>query len=505
VFLRPKGTRLLPVRKSFRPSFHTYKNVVASRLFARKVKEGSFVKEPAEPKEVDEVATEVNQTVLEFIEAEKHRDDICPPYQPLATLQQITAVTSSPTSPELDIARVLGWDVAVPKGTFSVGDIAVYIALGATIDSDKPYFRNYNRNVKPQKMAENLYSEGMLLPAATVVELLGGPNQLVIGRDVTEELQVRRRRLVRYLKPTVITAPTGETDYKYNYDYDFPEHIIPRVNELALKSFPECLTELHGKQIYVIKEGLDGESFTLIWQPPEPIDQREKLLQQLAQLEIPKKQKFDAKSAAVDMSQDYLTRMNALVAVQENNPKYQRRLNESFLTICSRNKIVYENGHCKGPPKMINFCRENDWINLFKGRSIAVQGLLCGPNIHKNRMKLDSLQFFVLTVREFDEGKRSYRSYSFSELKDFTNEYGRHGMHMVPIMSEPETIFDATWTVDKFQALANTATLKVSEVDQDDPQIPASGIIVRPAEPFISQVLQKEFSVRLSNQESYDL
>lgn len=61
----------------------------------------------------------------------------------LATIQVISDILPIPDADRIEVARVLGWNVVVPKGAYSVGDKVVYCEVDSFLREDNPLFAEY--------------------------------------------------------------------------------------------------------------------------------------------------------------------------------------------------------------------------------------------------------------------------------------------------------------------------------------------------------------------------
>lgn len=141
---------------------------------------------------------------------------------------------------------MLGWQVIVRKGDFSVGDLAVYVPIDTTVDPTRSEFAFLGKGpqrarVKTVKI-KGVYSQGLLLPlpAETAFE----------HQDIAAEYDVQK-----YEKDTSQT-PTSATN-------PFPTEIIPKTDEDNVRSVPEALAEVQGLPGYIALK-LDGSSMTVI-------------------------------------------------------------------------------------------------------------------------------------------------------------------------------------------------------------------------------------------------
>lgn len=157
------------------------------------------------------------------------------------------------------------------------------------------------------------------------------------------------------------------------------------------------------------------------------------------------------------------------------------RFNEKII-ICSRNCIVYSDS------QMYKFAEQSGIINSvinFKN-NIAIQGEFCGPKINLNRLELDKPQFYVFNIKNLDTDEY----YSLDKLKIITKELN---LELVPILEEFE--YDDSWNIKKFQDYANNIKYGKNV---------GEGIVIRPVNPIWSNIINKNLSCKIINQNYKD-
>jgi len=154
------------------------------------------------------------------------------------------------------------------------------------------------------------------------------------------------------------------------------------------------------------------------------------------------------------------------------------------ILVCSRNLIV-ETSH-----QMYQFYESKlkAVIEQMELTNIAIQGEYCGPKVNSNRLNLKTFEFYIFNIKDLTTS----RYYSLDELEHFVSTYG---LQMVPVLDKfvcPETI-----TIQDFQEIANKVTYGSNGK-------PGEGIVIRPQIPCYSEVLGKNLSCKVINQEYKD-
>lgn len=153
--------------------------------------------------------------------------------------------------------------------------------------------------------------------------------------------------------------------------------------------------------------------------------------------------------------------------------------------VCSR-RIHLKESETNGFWKMARkYDIENVLKSAFPDKEIAIQGEVIGPGIQNNKLGLKELEFRLFNV--FDINSRSY--FDYTRIVDFTKKYN---IPMVPVVNEGTTF---GYSLEELVELAKA---------QDYPTGgPAEGIVIRPKDPFYSNVLKKSWSGKVIN-DRYD-
>jgi len=148
------------------------------------------------------------------------------------------------------------------------------------------------------------------------------------------------------------------------------------------------------------------------------------------------------------------------------------------LIVCSRNNMVSETETCKF---WIAARKHKLSEKLFEEPWLALQWELAGPGIEKNKLGLSEPTLFIFNM--IAKGDR--RRLSWDEMNDIADIYK---LPLVPLVMKIDS-FDMSF--DDLQYIADYQTYKNGEA--------AEGIVIRPAEPFYSNVLKEDWSVKVIN------
>lgn len=250
----------------------------------------------------------------------------------LATIQTIKTIRSHPNADALELADVLGWQVVVKKGEFKTNDLCVYVVIDTVLpEVDQfEFLRNKHFRIKPIRL-RGQYSNGICFPLSILPSEF---KTIDIGEDVTDILNIKK-----YEKP--IPAQLAGEMYGHLPSY------IRMTDEDNLRSYPNALNELIGKEYYItIKD--DGSSGTYFI----------------------KDNKFGVCSRRIHLKEN------------ENNGfwkmEYKYNIQAALRT-------------------------------YFPDFNIALQGEVVGPGIQGNQLGLNELEFHVFNL--FDIQNRTYLSY----------------------------------------------------------------------------------------------
>lgn len=166
----------------------------------------------------------------------------------LASIQKIEDLQPIEGADNIERARVLGWQLAVKKDEFQVGDLCVYCEIDSVLP-EKPVFeflRPRKFRIKTVKLRGQI-SQGIAFPLHILEDYEGA---LEIGLDVTDIIGVTK------FEPPISINMKGEVKGS------FPS-FMPRTDETRIQSVPGVLTrpENKGQRCY-ISEKIDGTSAT---------------------------------------------------------------------------------------------------------------------------------------------------------------------------------------------------------------------------------------------------
>lgn len=181
------------------------------------------------------------------------------------------------------------------------------------------------------------------------------------------------------------------------------------------------------------------------------------------------------------------TYMNALDEIKGKPVYITQKLEGSSITcgydldgeffVCSRNNKLKENDN-KFWEGVANSDLKQKLSNI---PDIIVQGELVGPGIQKNKLGLS--QPFVFVFNMID--KTSRRRLNWHEMEAIEKQYQ---IALVPICCELSN-FD--WSFDKLQKYADIQKYSNGET--------AEGIVIRPQEPFYSDTISGDWSLKVIN------
>ncbi len=170
--------------------------------------------------------------------------------KPTATIQRVSNLRKHPNADCLDIFQVLGWQIVSKSGTFSEGDLCIYIEIDSIVNEhpEFEFLRNKGFRVRPIRLRGEA-SNGLCLPLGSLANFgydMKGPQY--VGMDVSDIIGAKH-----YEKP----LPAALSGQALGY---LPAYII-KTDEDNLRSHPEALDELRGREFYITRKD-DGSSGT---------------------------------------------------------------------------------------------------------------------------------------------------------------------------------------------------------------------------------------------------
>lgn len=170
----------------------------------------------------------------------------------LASLQRITALEPIPNADSILKATVLGWQLVVKKGEFSVGDLCVYIEIDSILP-DRPEFeflRAKSNRIRTVRLRGQI-SQGVCFP----LSILPDSVEVAEGLDVTTVLGIEK------YEPPIPAQLSGIMKG------GFPS-FIPKTDETRVQILADLLEKYEGERCF-ITEKLDGSSVTYYWNEGE--------------------------------------------------------------------------------------------------------------------------------------------------------------------------------------------------------------------------------------------
>lgn len=170
----------------------------------------------------------------------------------LASLQRITALEPIPNADSILKATVLGWQLVVKKGEFSVGDLCVYIEIDSILP-DRPEFeflRARSNRIRTVRLRGQI-SQGVCFPLSILPDSI----EVAEGLDVTTILGIEK------YEPPIPAQLSGIMKG------GFPS-FIPKTDETRVQILADLLEKYEGERCF-ITEKLDGSSVTYYWNEGE--------------------------------------------------------------------------------------------------------------------------------------------------------------------------------------------------------------------------------------------
>ena len=252
----------------------------------------------------------------------------------VATVQRIVNIRKHPNADTLSLGTVLGWQVVFnhEQNAYQDGDLLVYIEIDSVLP-EKPEFeflRNKHFRVRPIRLRGEP-SNGLCMPLNILPEKENGYE---VGEDVTEVIGA-----THYEKP-VPAELAGQVLGR------LPGFII-KTDEDNLRSYPEALPELYGREYYITRKD-DGTSGTF-----------------------------------------YVV--------------------DSHFGVCSRNLELKDSETNTFWKMARQYEIEKHIRNFFGGQKIAVQGEVVGPGINGNQLGLTQHELHLFAIQFIEE--RTYATF----------------------------------------------------------------------------------------------
>ena len=257
----------------------------------------------------------------------------------LASVEKIVSVRNHPNADSIELAFIKGWQVVVRKGEFKVGDKVVYISIDSWVPNTVAPF--LSKGNEPREY------EGVKGERLRTVKLRGELSQgLVLPITMLKAPfnMMEDGGDVSELLGVIKWEPPISTNLAGNTKGGFP-HFIQKTDLERIQNVYSDMASL-GKIKWVMEEKADGASCTIytLYHRDGTYDTG-----------------VCSRNLEIKMGDD----------------------NNAFVSVAKRDGYV---------------------ANLHKiGKSLAIQGELCGPGIQGNKYKLEQLTLFVFDVYLIDD------------------------------------------------------------------------------------------------------
>ena len=254
----------------------------------------------------------------------------------LASVQRVYAVEPIEGADRIELARVLGWQCVVNKGSFKPMDLGVYFEIDSFLPIREEFeflrkscYKNTDImgegfRLRTQKFRGQI-SQGLLLPLDTFPEL---PDGLTVGQDVSNLLGVRKWEIEE-------RATTGGNVIG-GLPYD-----VPHTDETRVQAEPGLIDAFAGLEYYISTK-MDGSSHSI----------------------------------CIDEDGFHVT---------GHNYEYKNDDSSAFY------RLVNERGYRDILERFAKISGDN---------TVTVQGEFCAPGIQQNRLRLTKSEWYVFTIRE---------------------------------------------------------------------------------------------------------
>lgn len=175
----------------------------------------------------------------------------------LASLQVISDLRPIEGADQIEVARILGWNVVVKKGEFSVGDMVVYCEVDSILP-DRPEFeflKPRGFRIKTIKLRGQV-SQGIAFPLSILPDYVMRINTPIFDysgfdedEDVTDILDIKKYEL--YVPAELMGVIRGT----------FPS-FLPKTDETRVQSLYKVVEKYAG-QLFWATEKVDGSSTTV--------------------------------------------------------------------------------------------------------------------------------------------------------------------------------------------------------------------------------------------------
>ncbi len=284
----------------------------------------------------------------------------------LVTLQRVVRLDPIKGADRIELATVLGWQIIVKKGEFSVGDTCVFFEIDSILPNEPRYTflgstKLYNGKAGHRLASTKMrgaISQGLVLPLTLFPEDLGN----IIGEDISEKLHVTKYDVS--IRRTGRGLVTGQTKGK------FPS-FLRKTDQERIQNLPTYF-DIHKDSLFEETLKLEGSSLSIF------------------------KIKID------------------LPWYKRILPKVGFNVKNSYFGVCSRNLEIkrgdkysktFDNTGTISTYKQSDFWEAAVKYNIEKELPVgyAIQGELIGPRIQSNHEQVDSLEYYVFDIWDIDE------------------------------------------------------------------------------------------------------
>ena len=254
----------------------------------------------------------------------------------LASVQRVYAVEPIEGADRIELARVLGWQCVVNKGSFSPMDLGVYFEIDSFLPIREEFeflrkscYKNTEImgegfRLRTQKFRGQL-SQGLLLPLAMFPEI---PSDAKVGMDVSDVLGVKKWEIEE-------RATTGGNVIG-GLPYD-----VPHTDETRVQAEPGLINAFAGLEYYIST-------------------------------------KMDGSSHSISIDEDGFH-------VTGHNYEYKNDDSSAFY------RLVNERRYRDSLERFAKISGDS---------TVTVQGEFCAPGIQQNRLRLTKPEWYVFTIRE---------------------------------------------------------------------------------------------------------
>ncbi len=199
----------------------------------------------------------------------------------LAHIEIINDIYPIVGADKIEVARVLGWECVVKKGSFKIGDKIIYVEVDSVMPEKPEYefLRERKFRVRTIKLRGQI-SQGLVLPILQSLSSgMSETGKFEVGDDVTELLGIKK-----YLTPTEASEFEAQTQAKHwtkNYaatrylmkypwfrksfgpakkEKGYPS-FVSKTDEERIQSMPQIVEQFKDYEVYVT-EKVDYQSGT---------------------------------------------------------------------------------------------------------------------------------------------------------------------------------------------------------------------------------------------------